>query len=111
MNLVELLIATRERIYDSKNWTGGELARDGNMDRCGVNNPYAVQWSLPGALLLEGLGLYPERVAAAELLREVCGTNSLSEWNLRHSHKEAVDVLTQAIGLAAERGERAVSTV
>lgn len=109
MNAVtELLIATRERILEERKWCPDELAEDYNGMKCSVNSPRATKWSLSGALLLEGLGIFEERKAAAELIREVIGTHGIMYWNATHYHYDVINALTSAIEIAAEREAVAV---
>ncbi len=101
MNTTELLIATRDRIADPACWSRGELARNDVKGRCGVNSDRAVAWSLGGALLLEGFGLFAERVEAVSILKTLAGTDKLSEWNDTHNHTAVMTLLELAILVAA----------
>lgn len=103
MTVLELLIATRERILESKKWARMELARDPNFRKCSVNSSNARSWSLSGALLLEGLGIPKQRIRAAEIIRDIIDSDHIQEWNDHVGHKDVINVLTRAIEETASK--------
>lgn len=106
MNPTEILEAARERLDNPERWCKFAYARSGPRDNhrygahVGCNSQWAAQWSVPGALLLEGLAFQPERRAAADILRMVSGAKSLEDWNDLVTHTAVLDALDQAISVS-----------
>ena len=68
MSSADILRAARARIADPKNWTQGEMARDGSGKACPARSPNAVCWCAMGAVKVSGADFYSE---AADLLWQV----------------------------------------